>query len=327
MDRASEYGDMLTIDVKSVLAAEAGDEEGDETVVLEEEDWDVTLDEENPMEPAGLDEELLGMSPGEEKDFELSWPEDSQSMYAGKRAKFHVKLHKIQANLEPELDDEFAKSVDEEMETLEDLRKDIRETLLERKKAQAENDYLEAVLDKLVEQAELDYPPVVVEDQIDSMVQSSRGNCACTASKIWACSYSRLGSPWRNTATRCVSKRKSRRDAIWSSPKSTRKKVSRFQTRRSRSASAEMREGLGGEDADGRAEADGRDAGGEHAQRAWPARPGEPDHPGEIAGAAAGHRTRRGVAGAGRAGACGRERRERRRRQRRFRGRDDRSRG
>ena len=123
VDRASEYGDMLTIDVKSVLAAEAGDEEGDETVVLEEEDWDVTLDEENPMEPAGLDEELLGMSPGEEKDFELGWPEDSQSMYAGKRAKFHVKLHKIQANLEPELDDAFAQSVDEEMETLEDLRK------------------------------------------------------------------------------------------------------------------------------------------------------------------------------------------------------------
>ncbi len=176
VDRPSEYGDMLTIDVKSILQADAdaddatSSEENDDTVVLDETDWDVTLDEENPMEPDGLDQELLGMSPGEEKEFVLSWPEDSQSIYAGKSADFKVNVHTIQANLEPELDDEFAKKVNEEYETLEDLTISIREAIEAEKEQEAQNAYVESVLDALVEQSEMDYPPVVVEDQIDSMV-------------------------------------------------------------------------------------------------------------------------------------------------------------
>lgn len=181
VDRPAEYGDMLTIDIRSVLIDEDATEENsdaegeegeteDETVVLDETDWDVTLDEENPMEPPGLDQELLGMSPDEEKEFVLSWPEDSQSIYAGKEAQFHVKLHTVQANMEPELDDEFAKKVDEEFETLEDLKEDIFESILDEKQVQAERDYLDKAVEALVEMAEMDYPPVVVEDQIDSMV-------------------------------------------------------------------------------------------------------------------------------------------------------------
>ena len=191
VERPSEYGDMLTIDVKSVLEpdeeAEDGksvlepDEEAEDgkggseevnadTVVLDETDWDVTLDEENPMEPAGLDEELVGMSPGEEKDFVLSWPEDSQSIYAGKSARFHVKLHKIQADQEPELDDEFAQMVGPDFATLDDLKASIRESILEEKQTEAANEYFGTAVDALVEQSEMDYPPVVVEDQIDAMV-------------------------------------------------------------------------------------------------------------------------------------------------------------
>ncbi|OUC08425.1 hypothetical protein RY27_09070 [Litorilinea aerophila] len=139
VDRPSQYGDMLTIDVKSVLVQEDA-AEGEETVVLDETDWDVTLDQENPMEPPGFDEALLGMRPGEEKEFVLSWPEDSQSIYAGKQARFHVKLHKIQAYEQPELNDDFAKLAGPDFETLDDLKESIRQSLLEEKKREAEQE-------------------------------------------------------------------------------------------------------------------------------------------------------------------------------------------
>ncbi len=170
VDRPAEYGDMLTLDVRSVLIDEEGNVGDEPTVVLDETDWDVTLDEENPLEPPGLDEQLLGMRPGEQKQFTLSWPADSQSIYAGRQAQFTVTLHKIQANTLPELDDDFAQMVGPDFKTLEDLRDNIRTTLQESRKSQAENEYLEKALDTLVAQSKLDYPPVVVEDQLDVMV-------------------------------------------------------------------------------------------------------------------------------------------------------------
>ncbi len=87
------------------------EEGGEEIVVLDESDWDVTPDEENPMDPPGFDEALLGLTPGDEKDFVLSWPAESQSVHAGKQANFHVKVHKIQATTQPALDDSFAQLV------------------------------------------------------------------------------------------------------------------------------------------------------------------------------------------------------------------------
>ncbi len=168
-ERPSEYGDMLNIDVKSVIVAEEGSDEED-IIVLEETDWDVTPDEEDPMEPAGFDEALLGLTPGEEKAFSLDWPEDGQSIYAGKTANFSVKLNSLQAYEKPELNDEFAQLVGPEFETLDDLMANIRETLAEQAEAEAKNAYLEKALDAVLEQTTMSYPPAVVEDQIDSML-------------------------------------------------------------------------------------------------------------------------------------------------------------
>lgn len=170
VDRPAQVGDMLTMDVRSVLLEEDGSESETPTVVLDETDWDVTLDQENPLEPQGFDEQLLGMRPGEEKEFVLTWPAESQSIYAGKQARFAVKLHTIQADTLPELDDAFAQMVGPDFATLDDLKENIRTTLQESRKNQAENEYLEKALDALVAQSTLEYPPVVVEDQLDVMV-------------------------------------------------------------------------------------------------------------------------------------------------------------
>ena len=57
--RPAQYQDLLSVNVRSVIAPEQ--EGAEETVVLDEENWEITLDEANPMEPAGFDRELLGM--------------------------------------------------------------------------------------------------------------------------------------------------------------------------------------------------------------------------------------------------------------------------
>ena len=170
VDRPSEYGDLITLDVKSVIAP--SEEGGEEVVVLDETDWDVTPDNENPMDPPGFDEALLGLRPGEEKDFVLSWPAESQSIHAGKEANFHVKVHKIEGSTQPVLDDAFAQMVGPEFETLDALKENIRTTLLESKKQESEETYLESALDALLAQSTLDYPPAVVEDQLDTMVNT-----------------------------------------------------------------------------------------------------------------------------------------------------------
>lgn len=172
VDRPSQYGDLMTIDVRGVVLDDAGNET--DTVVFDEEDWDVTPDEENPMEPAGLDAALQGLSTGEEKSFELAWPEDSPSMYAGSTVRFGVKVHKIQSyEAPPEMTDEIAQNVGPDFETASDLLESIREDVLEQAEQRAEGEFTQKVLEGLVEMSEIDYPPVAVELEIDRAVRNN----------------------------------------------------------------------------------------------------------------------------------------------------------
>lgn len=168
VERPSQYGDKLNLNARSVIAPNVEGEA--ETVVLDVSDWDVTLDQEHPMDPPGFDEAVLGMTPGEEKEFDLSWPADGQSIHAGKTAHFTVKLNTIEAHEKPELNDEFAQLIGPDFATVADLKVSIRDSLRDQAKSRAENEYLEKVLDTLLAQSKLNYPGVVIEDQIDTMV-------------------------------------------------------------------------------------------------------------------------------------------------------------
>ena len=170
VERPSQYGDMLTIDVRSVIAAVEG---GEETVVLNETDWDVTPDQENPMEPPGFDEKLIGLSVGQTTEFVLGWPAEGQSMYAGKEATFTVTVKKIEAYDKPELNDDLAKLAGPDFETLEDLKASIRSSAEAGEKNRLENEFVTSVLDAVIEMSTLNYPPVVIEDQIDSMMRDT----------------------------------------------------------------------------------------------------------------------------------------------------------
>jgi len=170
-DRPSQYGDLMTIDLRGVALDDEGNET--ETVVFDEEDWDVTPDQENPMEPAGLDEELVGLSPGEDKSFEIAWPEDSPSMHAGATVRFAVKVHKTQAfQTPPEMTDEIAQNFGPDFDTAADLLEDLRENALQEAQQRAEAEHVQRVLQELIDISDLAYPPVAVDLEIDRLVRN-----------------------------------------------------------------------------------------------------------------------------------------------------------
>ncbi|WP_216828837.1 trigger factor [Alkalihalobacterium elongatum] len=120
----------------------------------------------------GFEEQLIGLKSGEEKDVEVSFPEEYHSAdLAGKAATFKVTVHEIKRKELPELNDEFAKDVDEEVETLEDLKKNLREKLEASKAQQAENQKRDTVVEKAAENATVDIPAAMVETETDRMLQ------------------------------------------------------------------------------------------------------------------------------------------------------------
>ncbi len=117
----------------------------------------------------GFEEQVIGMKAGEEKDLDITFPEDYHADLAGKAVVFHVKVNEVKEAQAPEVDDEFAKDVSE-FETLADFRKDLGDKLLERKKAQAQADFENAVMEQLVEGMECEIPDGMVEVQVDRLM-------------------------------------------------------------------------------------------------------------------------------------------------------------
>lgn len=120
----------------------------------------------------GFEEQLVGKESGEELNVELTFPEDYHAEeLAGKPAVFEVKIHEIKEKELPTLDDEFAKDIDEEVETLEELKQKKKEQLEEQKKQEAENNKRETLVEKASENAEIEIPEAMVETELDQMVQ------------------------------------------------------------------------------------------------------------------------------------------------------------
>ncbi|MCI9157860.1 MAG: trigger factor [Lawsonibacter sp.] len=117
----------------------------------------------------GFEEQVVGMKAGEEKDIDITFPEDYHADLAGKAVIFHVKVNEVKESQAPEVDDEFAKDVSE-FETLADFRKDLGEKLQARKEAQAQNDFENAVIEQLVENMECEIPDGMVEVQTDRLM-------------------------------------------------------------------------------------------------------------------------------------------------------------
>lgn len=120
----------------------------------------------------GFEEQLVGLKAGEEKEVNVTFPEEYHAEdLAGKPAVFKVKVHDIKAQELPELDDEFAKDVDEEVSTLDELKTKIRERLVKEKADFADQEKRETLINKATENAEIDVPEAMVNTELDRMVK------------------------------------------------------------------------------------------------------------------------------------------------------------
>ena len=118
----------------------------------------------------GFEEQVVGMSAGEEKDINITFPEDYHAELAGKAVVFHVKCNKVTATNVPELDDEFAKDVSE-FETLEELKADIRVKALENAQKQIDNAFEQAAVEKAAENTTVDMPKGLIESELDNQME------------------------------------------------------------------------------------------------------------------------------------------------------------
>src|SRR5690625_4355110 len=120
----------------------------------------------------GFEEELIGKETGEDTEIQVTFPEDYHAEeLAGKEATFQVKIHEVKYKELPELDDEFAKDVDDEVETLEELKAKKKEEMETQRKQDAENQKKETLVQKASENAEADIPAAMVDTELDQMVK------------------------------------------------------------------------------------------------------------------------------------------------------------
>ncbi|WP_336153937.1 trigger factor [Bacillus sp. 204(2023)] len=120
----------------------------------------------------GFEDQLVGLEAGAEKDVEVTFPEEYHAEeLAGKPAVFKVKIHEIKAKELPELNDEFAKDIDEEVETLAELTEKTKKRLEEAKENEADAKLREELVLKASENAEIDVPQAMVDTELDRMLK------------------------------------------------------------------------------------------------------------------------------------------------------------
>ncbi|MGL4662742.1 MAG: trigger factor [Culicoidibacterales bacterium] len=120
----------------------------------------------------GFEEKLVGMTEGEERDIEVTFPEAYHAAeLAGAPVTFKVKVHEIKTRELPEVDVEFIKELKREgIETLEQLRADVKETIRTRKQQDNESKYRTEVVGKVVENATLTIQSEMIDEQVNRMV-------------------------------------------------------------------------------------------------------------------------------------------------------------
>ncbi|MFC5587935.1 trigger factor [Sporosarcina soli] len=161
-DGAVENGDTVKLDFEGFVDGEAF--EGGKA-----EQYDLEIGSGSFI--PGFEEQLVGLKQGEEKDVEVTFPEEYHAAeLAGKPAVFKVKIHEIKAKEVPELDDELAKEIDEEVESLDALRVKLKEKTAEEKKSASETALRDDLVEAAARNAEVDIPEVMIDTEVDRML-------------------------------------------------------------------------------------------------------------------------------------------------------------
>ncbi len=195
VDRPIEAGDVIAISGKGVILpkedeeekelAEDNEDESEETavsateeVLFDEERLELLMDSQKLFAGTDFVDQLIGLSVGDEKSFALTFPDDFEDEdMRGRQAQFDLSILDVKSRELPELDDELAKQHGN-FETLDDLRENTRENLIDQAESEAKSQLIEGMVDDLMTDAVFAYPPAAVALEIDDLVESFKNQVA-----------------------------------------------------------------------------------------------------------------------------------------------------
>ena len=160
MERPAKSGDLLAIDVEGTVEGEV--------VINEKEGW-YQLSPDLPNALPGFTEQLEGAEKGEERVFTLTLPAE-QGESGGKECSFKVLVNEIKEKKLAEMDDDFAKSLGQGLETLDSVKEKIAADLRSRKEMEAKNNLEEKAIKALVDLARAEFPDIMVQNEIDHLM-------------------------------------------------------------------------------------------------------------------------------------------------------------
>lgn len=161
VDRAAQMGDTVVIDFE-------GFEGGKPFQGGKAEDYSLTLGSGSFI--PGFEEALVGAVAGEERDVNVTFPEDYAKELAGKPAVFKCKVHEVKESIKPELDDEFAKDVSE-FDTLDALKNDIRERFTKSREEQNERAFESSAVQLAAANMTCNVPACMIDEQVDHQIE------------------------------------------------------------------------------------------------------------------------------------------------------------
>ncbi len=161
-EREAQSGDIVNIDFKGYLNGapfEGGEGTG----------FDLELG--SGQFVPGFEDQVIGMKSGDERDIDITFPEDYHAELAGKAVVFHVKANAVKEKEIPELDDEFAMDVSE-FDTLDELRADVRRKLTEQREEAVNQEFENVLMDKVADGIQAEIPEDMIEDRAHSFVEN-----------------------------------------------------------------------------------------------------------------------------------------------------------
>ena len=161
-DRAVKDGDMTVIDFEGFIDGEAFDGGKGENYPL-------TIGSHSFIDT--FEEQMIGMNIGEEKELNVTFPEDYHAEnLKGKPATFKVTVKEIKEKQLPELDDDFAQDVSD-FDTLAEYKDDLKKKIAERKESEAKAKKESEAIEKVVEAAKMDIPQAMIDTQVNRMLE------------------------------------------------------------------------------------------------------------------------------------------------------------
>jgi len=175
VERAIEQGDLVTVKINANLK---NPDDGQKPEILKDTPHQIIVgdhadDEQFPFN--GFMKKLIGMKKKETKEFSHTFKKDSAYQnLQGKKAEFNIEITDIKELVKPEINEDFAKMVG--TDSVENMRKSIKDQLETSKRNEYENKYFDELLDAIINQSTLKYPPEMLEKEIEDVTRNFEKN-------------------------------------------------------------------------------------------------------------------------------------------------------